>query len=365
VNSSPAWGSFLSQLYATQLRKIDSAFEDLLDRRINISAKTRSKASDSQNHLRDFLVSEGTRDASFPRALSNADSDFLGGSFARHTKNWPLDDIDIYIPLDGAGLFYMENGRRLPYTVLSDGVLWWNPLCSDRWMNGQFISSAKLVSEFARVLARHYPRETEVRANGECVTVRMKQGQTTNSDGLGYDVVPCFLLKPDAPSEFEFYLMPNGAGGWQRTNPKLDTDLCEILNAFHNKIYRKVVKLVKYWNGIRVNSSFSSYYIEFAVSLEFWKLKKENKALTSISEGLAIAFGALERAFLAGDQTPWISGAPPIEKPLLTPGQCLAVSLSKITSELAVAYEKNGNDGEAHNQWASLFGDGYQKVYGS
>lgn len=49
----------------------------------------------------------------------------------------------------------------------------------------------KLVSEFAGVLTRHYPRETEVRANGECVTVRMKQGQTTNSDGLGYDVVPC------------------------------------------------------------------------------------------------------------------------------------------------------------------------------
>jgi hypothetical protein len=202
------------------------------------------------------LNGERSRDSSFPRILSIVDSDFLGGSFGRHTKNWPLDDIDIFLPLDGTNLFYAENGVRLPYRVQSDGVLLWNPLCSDRWMNGQYISPSKLVSEFARVLRRHYPWETEVRAAGECVTIRMKQGETTNGEGLGYDVVPCFSMKPDASSEFEFYLMPDTAGGWMRTNPKLDTDLCDILNGYHNKIYRKVIKLVKYWNGKATQRSF-------------------------------------------------------------------------------------------------------------
>ena len=362
MNSSPAWGSLLSELYRTQKPKVDSAFEDLLEREINISKNARSRASDSQNHLREFLTAERTRDSSFPRILSVADADFLGGSFARHTKNWPLDDIDIFLPLDGTNLFYVEYGVRLPYAVQSDGVLLWNPLCGDRWMNGQYVSTVKLVSEFARVLARHYPRETEIRANGECVTIRMKQGETANADGLGYDIVPCFSMKPNSSNEFEFYLMPDGFGGWMRTNPKLDTDLCEILNGYHNKVYRKVIKLVKYWNEVRLGGSFSSYYIEFAISMEFWKRKKETKVVSSISEGLAIAFNALERAFLKGDQTPWISGAPPIGKPVLTAVQCLSLNLSRMTSELAFAFEQGGKEEEAHKQWASLFGKGYQQV---
>lgn len=362
MNSSPAWGSLLSELYRTQKPKLDSAFEGLLERDINISRSARSRASDSQNHLREFLAAERTRDSSFPRILSVADSDFLGGSFARHTKNWPLDDIDVFLPLDGTNLFYVENGVRLPYVVQSDGVLLWNPLCSERWMNGQYVSTAKLVSEFARVLARHYPSETEVRANGECITIRMKQGETTIADGLGYDVVPCFSMKPNNSNEFEFYLMPDGAGGWMRTNPKLDTDLSEILNGYHNKVYRRVVKLVKYWNEVRLGRSFSSYYIEFAISMKFWKSKKEAKVVSSISEGLAIAFNALESAFLMGDQTAWISGAPPIRKPALTPVQTLSLNLGRLTAELAFAYEQGCKEDEAHKQWASLFGKGYQQV---
>jgi len=40
--------------------------------------------------------------------LSREDSDFLGGSFARHTKIWPLDDIDIFFPMDGGTLVYVQ-----------------------------------------------------------------------------------------------------------------------------------------------------------------------------------------------------------------------------------------------------------------
>src|SRR5713101_4166860 len=87
-----------------------SVLESLLDRQINITKGIRQKASDSQQHLREFLASERKRDASFPRVLTSADSDFLGGSFARHTKTWPLDDIDVYIPLDGEYLSYLGWG---------------------------------------------------------------------------------------------------------------------------------------------------------------------------------------------------------------------------------------------------------------
>jgi hypothetical protein len=95
-------------LYRSQQQRIDALFEDLSTRQINIPLGIRSTAGRSQNHLRDFLAAESARDADFPRVLANADSDFLGGSFARHTKKWPLDDIDIYIPLDN-NLFYFQN----------------------------------------------------------------------------------------------------------------------------------------------------------------------------------------------------------------------------------------------------------------
>jgi hypothetical protein len=305
VNSSPSFGSLLANLYGIQKSRIDSDFEDVLARKVNIAPGIRAKASDSQNHLRDFLSDERSRDAGFPRVLSSVDSDFLGGSFARHTKNWPLDDIDVYVPLDGHDLFYFQNGKQLPYVVQSDGVLFWNPLLNSRWVDGPYVSSAKVVWEFSRVLAHHY-RESDVRPNGNCVSVRMKQGASATTEGLGYDVVPCFSLKPQATNEFEFYLIPDGDGGWIRTNPRLDTDLCEILQKFHNKVYRKVVKLVKFWNEVRLAGKFSSYYIEFAICREFWSRKTKAQPVSSITEGLTGGVEGLERAFLAGDQTSWI-----------------------------------------------------------
>ncbi len=137
-------------------RTVSGAFTRFLDQEINIGRGTRSIASDSQNHLREFLADEAGRDTGFPRILANSDSDFLGGSFARHSKIWPLDDIDVYFPIDGAGLVYSKNGSRLPYTVLSDDTTSWNPLLmtADRWMEGFYLSSRKLMDGFPAALSQ-------------------------------------------------------------------------------------------------------------------------------------------------------------------------------------------------------------------
>jgi hypothetical protein len=103
-------------------KSVSQCFEDLLTNSINIPEGIRSIASNSHQNLREFLQEEYERDPGFPPVLKIADRDFLGGSFARHTKTWPLDDIDIYLPLDGANLFYYMHGTVLPYTVASDGL---------------------------------------------------------------------------------------------------------------------------------------------------------------------------------------------------------------------------------------------------
>jgi len=244
-------------------KTIESAFNDFISDQISIPPGARKQASTSQTHLRDFLASEIDRDEFFPRVLQIADTDFLGGSFARHTKIWPLDDIDVYIPLDGLGLYYLWYGVPQNYTVVSDNVLEENPLllASERWMDGTHISSVKIIREFKTVLRNHYTK-TPVKDEDQAINIQMTYGETKEEDGLGFDVVPCFRLKPHNTQEYPFYLIPDGKNGWIHTNPRLDTQLNEELNAKSNGLLRKAVKLVKFWNKNRFDSILGSYYIE-------------------------------------------------------------------------------------------------------
>jgi hypothetical protein len=331
--------------------------DGLLDRQINITKGIRGQASASQQHLRDFFATERTRDVTFPRVLSSADGDFLGGSFARHTKIWPLDDIDVYIPLDGEYLFYLRWGQRLPYTVLADGILCSNPLLLSRWTQFQYVSSARLIHEFANVLRRHYPTETQVSPNGESVSVRLKYGQTEDAEGLGYDIVPCFSLKPDDPNEIPFYLMPDGNNGWIRTNPRVDIEVAGVLHSFHRHLYRRVVKLVKYWNMIRVDGAFASYYIELALAKHFLHLRTQNAPIATLCEGLAVAFDVLQWTYMAGNQPSWITGAPPVEAPALDTSQIARFNLAVFTGKLARSYETAGDHAAAIRELSDLFGE--------
>jgi hypothetical protein len=136
----------------------------------------------------------------------------------------------------------------------------------------------------------------------------------------------------------------------------LDADVCDILQAFHNGIYRKVVKLLKFWNETQLSSKFSSYYVEFAVCREFWKRKSNGGSVGKITEGLAVAFEALGKAFQVGNQTSWIAGAPAIRAPQLTTYEAASLSLAGLGSGLAWINETLGKESEARTRWASIFG---------
>ncbi len=345
------------QTLLKEARTVNGAFEQLLSSSINTSDSIRSKASDSQNHLREFLEDEHKRDATFPRILSIKDDDFLGGSFARHTKIWPLDDIDIYFPLDGFSLIYSQQGYRLPYTLLSDGVLASNPLLNKRWMNGMYISSTKLVSEFTSVLKRHYP-DTKVKPDGQSVAVRMTQGETSEEEGLGYDIVPCFSMQPDNKAEQPFYLMPNGLDGWMRTNPRIDTEIAEKLHSANNKTYRKVVKLIKYWNKEKFKSTLLSYYIELAIAKIYLQKNNEGTSVNTISFGVALGFWALNEAIKRGGQDSFLPLAPTVLSGTLTEGHKLIINAACSVSLRAWEAERNGNQElAAISHWRKIFGD--------
>jgi hypothetical protein len=339
-------------------RNISSDFETLLERHINIKQGVRSLASQSQNHLREFLNSECDRDSNFPRVLSRNDSDFLGGSFSRHTKIKPLDDIDIYLPLDGSHLFYYVGGSVMPYTVVADDVLHPNPLLTPRWMRGQYISSSALINGFASVLRRRFP-QTTVNESGEAVRVQMTLGSSTDGEGIGYDVVPCFRLDPLNQNDTSFYLIPDGQDGWIRTNPRLDDILADTLQKHSNRVFRRAVKVLKFWNVSILYGALNSYYIELAVARCFWDFAKQSKPFGPLSHGVALAFWALQQHVQLGTQTSWVTGAP-----LVAPGELNSSHVNIIKSSASLAcsawdLEKQGNLTESASIWCTVFGEDF------
>jgi hypothetical protein len=341
-------------------KSISQSFEDLLAREINIPEGVRSLAATSQQHLREFLEKECIRDPNFPAVLKKGDSDFLGGSFARHTKAKPLDDIDIYLPLDGAALFYMMNDGiiRLPYTVVADKPALSNPVLGPRFTVGRFVSSSKVIDEFAAVLKRRFP-QTRVKANGQAITLRMTHGESQNQDGLGYDVVPCFSLVPHRQDEREFYLMPDGRGGWMRTNPKADARVADVLQENHNKLFRKIVKLVKYWNAEHLSSNLNSYFIELSIAKVFWDKAVKSEPVMTLSYGVALALWAVQQAATQGAQQSWVVNAPAVEPGTLLAGQ--RIMLKSCTDSACSAWEdeKGGRSASAAAKWKRVFGDGF------
>lgn len=334
--------------------QVNSAFERLLEKYINISPECRSTASTSQNHLREFLKDENARDSSFPPILQKKDRDFISGSFARHTKIWPLDDIDILFPLDGATLIYTRGGFVTANTVVTDGGIAFNPLLTARWAVGNNVSSDLLVSGFAKVLKRKYS-QSDVAKDGEAISVQLTIGATEESDGLKYDVVPCFRLEPHDGSA-PFYLIPDGHNGWKHTNPRYDEMVCESLQKFHGGYYRKVVKLVKYWNANQLNGALGSYYIELALANHFTNMQVFGQKIGSISEGVKIALQALATAVAKGNIPSPVKDAPAVElKPL---SQTNAEKLVKAVtnSANAASYERSGQTDEAMKAWKAVFG---------
>jgi hypothetical protein len=357
-----------AQLMAGQTKQskarsaINGRFATLLDKKINIGQGVRSRASRSQTSLRDLLRGENGRDSGFPRILQSVDSDFLGGSFDRHVKVWPLDDIDVFFPIDGSGLYYTEHGQRSRFHVRTDNSTLLNPLYSDnvsRWTKPDgTISSAKLLSGFKAVLERRYPN-TKVAIDGQAINTQFSIDSSNESDGLGFDIVPCFSLFDSYGMEPDIYVIPDGTGGWISTNPKLDKVVSTKLQANNDKCHRPSVKLVKYWNKTQLSSKISSYYIELAISRDLETRNARGETVTRISEAVALGFQAVSSALQIGDLQPRIRQAPMVEDGYVTHDEKRKVESASMLSSLALSFENQGDEDKAIACWEAVFDDSF------
>jgi hypothetical protein len=196
---------------------------------------------------------------------------FLTGSYARKTKITPLNDIDIFLKLNGANTTI--SGQTLTFT---DGA----PL-SDYSQDGWTVSSVLVLNSVKKALGETY--QSQITRDQQAVSVFL------DSYGLTIDIVPAIGIK-QSPQ----YIIPYGKGnhGWKYSNPKKDEEIVELLDAYHNKVVKPAIKIAKYWNREKNRNKLRSYHVEAIAYLIFSQLQFQ---MTTIQQACRLYFANMSQ----------------------------------------------------------------------
>ena len=232
-------------------RTIQSALKQMIEENVNMPSDRVTKARASRDWLLERIENfeKNTQHLYFCKKFN-----LHFGSFSRRTKVRPIDDIDIMIGLNGHLLYwkdiydYKNCSIHLNPDVQTSG-LWKDCLNEDKSLN-----STKLLNKFKYALINisHY-ESANIHRRQQAITLKL------SSYEWNFDLVPCFQTTSGV------YLIPNGKGGWMKTNPEKDQELVTSINQKHNGKFLELVRLVKYWNSKafdRKANIESSYLLE-------------------------------------------------------------------------------------------------------
>jgi len=239
---------------------VNQAFREFLTNTVNLDNDETKTARSS----RDWLVDQISR---FPESIDNfprlyEERTIFFGSFARRTKIRPLDDIDIMICLSAEGSTYYEGSETIEINV-SDNADKLLSLCNN---GSNILNSIKVVNKFVSSL-RTVPqyKKAATKRNQEAAVLQL------SSYDWAFDVVPCFYTKPDIFGRC-YYLIPDGSGGWKKTDPRIDQERVTTINQQHDGNVLNVIRILKYWNNRPTMPSMSSYLIEVMI-LNYYETK--------------------------------------------------------------------------------------------
>ncbi|VXC04781.1 nucleotidyltransferase [Massilia sp. 9I] len=226
------------------------AFEEFLSQAVNLDSEVSKSAKRSRDWLVDRIHSFPENDESFPRLYNGMDIFF--GSFERKTKKRELDDIDLMICLSAQGVTYSEWGKKVYIGNTNEG----SPLHELRFDDGVFLNSKRVINKFVSALGGipQYDK-AEMHRRGEAATLSLKSYQWV------FDIVPCFMTTEESNGK-TYYLIPDGDGHWQKTDPRIDRGRVERLAALRGAKMLDVIRLVKYWNCRPTMPTMGSYLLE-------------------------------------------------------------------------------------------------------
>lgn len=187
--------------------------------RLEISDKEESDASRRHNEVREVI-----------RAKFAVDDDFLTGSYRRHTKTKPLQDVDIFCVLNSE-----KEGHYLQKP------------------------SSCLIEDFRKVLVDHYGADN-IESDARCVIIRFGKPtgvEVEDEKVFSIDVAPAFADEND-------YKIPNSGAqtDWLKTNPKVHADKSTEANKLFNGEWKPMVKMIKRWNSFHSCPVPTSFLLE-------------------------------------------------------------------------------------------------------
>lgn len=179
---------------------VNNTFNEFLKNTVNLDPDITSKARKSRDNLISNINNFSGNDDFFK---TYNDKTLNYGSFARKTKIRELDDIDIMLCLNADGRTYEANSFTI-YGLQSDKD---NNLCNN-YTNE--LNSTKVINRFISKLKNlNDYKKSEMHKNHEAATLQLK------SYTWNFDIVPCFYTTAD------FYLIPDGYGGWKKQTHEL------------------------------------------------------------------------------------------------------------------------------------------------
>lgn len=296
---------------------------------------------------RDFLYDQikALKDASI---LSGATQSF--GSFARHTKMRPLDDIDCLSLLQSAETTETWVGPG-SYTYGLKAKSTASPLYAYTDSNG-FVNSTKVLNAVKKALesVSQY-KQSDIGRNGSAVVLNLK------SYDWSFDVVPACAVTAQGASGTSYFIIPDGNGTWKRTDPRADGNRTSAASGKHNGNFLPAVRLLKYWNRRTNKPRLSSYYFETLLT---------NRALAGTAYVSVQA--AVEDLLFGVRETVLNSCADPKgHEPALDSG-IDSETKRKVRDAASTAWheaynagkdEANGRHKEAISRWKTVFGNDF------
>ncbi len=322
------------------------AFDEFLKDTVNLDPERTKKARGSRDWLIGQIESFPENDNEFPAIYS--EKNIFYGSFARNTKKRPLDDIDIMICLKADGCTYNEYVDRIEINAPNTATRFLD-LVND---GTDVLNSRKLINLFVNKLVDipQY-KNAEIKRNLEAATLNLQ------SYDWVFDIVPCFFTKEDANNK-TYYIIPDGAGNWKKTDPRIDNERLKSLNKLHEGNLPNVIRAVKYWNKRPTMPTMGSYLLENMI-LDYYS-EKTTVASKFVDIELIDVFLEIHRRIYKS-----------VNDPKNIQGDLNNVSSDdkkKIFDRAYADYvkafdarqlEKAGNQKDSINKWKEIFGDNF------
>lgn len=230
---------------------VNNAFAEFMKEKVNIEQDKAKAARSSRDNLIENIKSFSGDEDFF---VVYKEKILKFGSFERHTKVKPIDDIDLMICLSGEGTRTYENSGEV-YYINGNDTDFKNGLLSD---GTRYLNSTKVINRFISKLSKLQDySKAEMHKNHEAATLGLK------SYTWNFDIVPCFYTSSD------FYLISDGKGNWKKTDPRIDNERIADINRKHNGKLLELIRLAKYWNNRKITITIGSYLLECMILKEY------------------------------------------------------------------------------------------------